>query len=169
MAAAEADSYCAEADVIAVVQMGDYTTLTLPTQAQVLEFMAQRAAEIYTWMVAVAGTSAPGPVNYATSIDTGTDAGVALLALCKQTNSHGAASDALEAAGAGDRPARTERITELFNMFYAAKPQIVMLAAQYTGYSNSVSNHYSEGSVTSATLTSRTEATSFPFDTDTTW
>ena len=166
----ENDSYCGEGDVVALLQMGtDYTSGTIPTEAQVLNFMGNRAGEIYGWMRAIVGSSAPGPASYSTTLDTGTDAGKALQYLLVQTNAYGAAFDALEAAGATSTPARTERAAELFAMYYDSKAQIEMLVSEYTGYANSVSNHFSEGSVTSATLTARKNETSFPFDTDTTW
>jgi len=166
--AVEGDSYCATADVVALVQLGAYGAGTVPTAAQGLEFQQDRAMEIYSWMVEALGTSAPGPAAFNTTIDTGTDAGVALDALCKQANAQGAAADSLEAAGASSTPARTERVTELLTMFFASKDGIQAVAKLYDGGADTAKNAFTEGRVTTETITSHTED-GFEFDGETVW
>jgi len=165
----EADSYCGEGDVVALLNMGtDYTASTVPTEAQVLNFMANRAGEIYGWMRDRAGTSTPGPASYSVTVDTGTDAGKALNYLLIQANAYGAAADTLEASGASSTPARTERVNELYTAYYAMKDAIMSAAEQYVGSTVFVANHLTEGRVTADTWTSRTQD-GFTFDGSTEW
>ena len=163
------DAFCVEADVVAVVQLTpDYTTGTIPTEAEVLQFMKQRAAQVYSWMVEKVGASAPGPASFSLSIDTGTDIGSALESACRQANCVGAAADALEASGASSQPARTERINELFADFFAAKDIIQALVEVYAGASFSTATHISDGSITEPTIVSR-ERPALPFTDATQW
>ncbi len=163
------DAFCSEADVVGVVQLTpDYTSGTTPTEVQVLQYMKQRAAQVYAWMAEKVGTSAPGPASFSTSIDTSTDIGSALESVCRQANCVGAGADALEASGATSTPARTERLNELFADFFATKDTIQALVEVYIGTGAFVSNHFTEGSITSATVQPRTEDT-FTFDGETQW
>ncbi len=163
------DAYCSEADVVGVVQITpDYTSGTTPTETEVLQFMKQRAAQVYAWMAEKAGTSAPGPVSFTTSIDTSTDIGSVLESVCRQANCVGAGADALEASGATSTPGRTERLNELFADFFATKDTIQALVEVYIGTGKYVSNHFTEGSITSASIQSRVEDR-FTFDGETQW
>lgn len=167
--AAEADSYTTEAHVVSYAQMGDYTTSTTPTQAQVLEFMERRAAEIYGWMVEEGGSAAPGPANYATSIDTSSDAGNALSLLCEMANAIGGAMDALEAAGASQAPARSERIVELGIAYAGMQPSIRALVKTYLGFAGTFTfTHISEGSIEKQSVIKR-KGDGFTFTGTTEW
>ena len=154
-AAVDSDSYCAEADVVAWAQMGDYSGATTPTETQVLGFMQMRAAEIYGWLREVTGTNAPGPSAYATSINTGTDAGLALSRVCKMANAIGAAMDALESAGAGEAPSRSDRVAELGVAYASLKPEVQQLGPLYAGVSGRYATHISTGEITNPSITSR--------------
>ena len=165
------DAFCSEADLIGVVQLTpDYTSGTTPTEVEVLQFMKQRAAQVYAWMVEVVGTSAPGPVSFSTSIDTSTDRGSALESVCRQANCIGAGADALEASGAATQPARSERIAELMADFFATKETIQSLVMVYVGSSFSTSTHISDGSITEPAIINRTRPyLPFKFDGDPRW
>jgi hypothetical protein len=156
--AVENDSYCAATDVESRAQMGAYAAGTTPTLAQVLDFQAQRAAEIYSWLRDEMGSSAPGPAAYSVTIDTGSDIGLALEDSCIMANALGAAMDALEAAGASQSPARSERVNEL-GIAYAGMMEVIQrLGNQYNETSTTLSaNHFTEGRVTADTFTSRTQ------------
>lgn len=167
-AAVDSNSYCSEADVVAFVQMGDYTANTTPTETQVLTFMQMRAAEIYGWLREVMGSSATGPSAYDTSIDTSTDKGLALSRVCKLANAVGAAMDALEAAGSTEAPARTERVAELGQMYASLKPEVQASSRQYVGSGNIGSTHISIGEVSEESRDS-VEEQGFIFDADTSW
>ena len=165
----EGDSYCGEGDVCALLNMAtDYTAATTPTEAQVLNFMANRAGEIYGWMRERAGSSTPGPASYSVTVDTSTDAGTALNYLLIQANAFGAAADALESSGATQSPSRTERFNELIASYYGMKEAIQAAAVQYVGSTVFVANHLTEGRVTADTWTSRTQD-GFTFDGSTEW
>ncbi len=163
------DAYCSEADVVGVVQLTpDYTSGTTPTETEVLQFMKQRAAQVYAWMAEVSDTSAPGPASFSTSIDTSTDVGSALESVCRQANCVAAGADALEASGATSTPARTERLNELFADFFATKDTIQALAKVYVGASFSTATHISDGSITEPTIINRTRPY-LPFTDTTQW
>ncbi len=167
------NAYCTEADVVAWVQLGDYTTSTIPTEAQVLWFMESRAAELYGKLAEVMGSAAVGPAgstNYSTEIVTTTDVGFALGRFLRMANAIGAAADALQAAGAGESPARSERVSELLALYEglrdgttAANTVVGMgtlesLAQRYVGYGSKVATHFTTGEITARTITSRTQA-----------
>ncbi len=169
--AVEGDSYCAASDVEALVQLGAYAdggSATTPTLAQVLEFQAQNAATIYSWMVVALGKAAPGPASANVTIDTSSDAGAMLDRLCVKANAYAAASDALEAAGASSTPARTERVNDLWAMFLGSKDGIQAVAKLYDGGADTAKNAFTEGRVTPETITSHTED-GFEFDGETVW
>ena len=64
-------------------------------------------------------------------------------------NAIGAAMDALEAAGSGDRPSRTERLTELASAYASLMPVVQSLVRQYLGSADGFSaTHISSGDVT---------------------
>lgn len=158
MAATENDSYCAESDVLAVAQyLGDFTTTTTPTEAELLEFQAHRAADLYSIVREVMGTAAPGPASYSVTIDTTTDAGKALDSVLKQYNAIGAAFDALQAAGASEYPGRSERVAELYQMWQDREGPIRRAALMYQGYASRTSTHISSGEITEKSITSREE------------
>lgn len=148
------DAYCTEADVTAWAQRGDYTASTIPTETQVLTFMQTVAATIRGWMAEVIGDDAPGPASYSTSIDTSTDAGLALSNVCKKANAIGAAVHALEASATGDVPARSERVAELFTLFNACKQSVQDAAKAYDGTVSHHTTHVSSGYVTVPSHTS---------------
>ena len=166
--AVENDSYCATAEVVALVQLGAYGAGTAPTAAQGLEFQARRSGEVYGWMVAKVGALAPGPAAFSVTIDTGTDAGLALSALVIQANAFGAAADSLEAAGASSTPAKSERVTELLTSFYAMKESVEDSVEQYAGASFSTATHISDGSITEPAIVNRTRPV-LPFTDATQW
>ena len=170
--AADAGSYCNEAEVISYAQMGQYAdggSATVPTQTQVLQFQVDRAAEMYGWMVDVVGSSAPAPItDYSTTIDTSTDVGLALSRLLRQGNAKAAAADALEAAGSTQVPARSERVAELLVDFYALKDTVEILVESYLASSTLAANHFTEGRVTADTIVTRTQE-GLTFDGDTEW
>ena len=155
--AVEGDSYCAEANVTAFAQMGDYTPSTTPTQAEVLVFMAGRAGELYSVLVRVMGNDAVGPASYSKSIDNSSDAGKALEFVLIQYNAIGAAMDSLLAAGAGESPQRSERVNELFGVWQEREAAITLAAEQFLGASSESATHISVGEVTVASTTSREE------------
>lgn len=166
--ATENDSYCSEADVVAYVQMGDYGAATTPTETQVLGFMAKRASDVYGRLRKVMAADAPGPANFSVTIDTSTDAGLALTQAARQANALGAAVDALEAAGAGEGPSRTDRVETLWTVYLAALDELETMARAYVGIASFVSNHVIEGRVTKGTVTSATEQ-GFTFDGNDRW
>lgn len=156
--AVEGDSYCAEADVIAKVQyLSDFTASTVPTEAQLLVFMASRAAILYSTLVSVMGEDAPGPASFATAIDTSSDAGKALEFSLIHFNAVGAAIDVFGASGATTEPARTERVTELFADWEEHKERLPMLAKLYVGFATRTATHVSTGEITEAAAVNRTE------------
>jgi len=168
MPAAETDSYCAIADVQAICQIGTFATDTVPTNQQVLEFQAQRAGQLYTILADVMGTDAPGPSGYSTAISTSTDAGKALNWTLVHYNSIGAAMDALQAAGAGEVPGRSERIAELFAMWEGREKALRPVATMYVGYSTRTATHISTGEITEKSITAR-EEDGLVFDGSTSW
>ncbi len=156
--AVENDSYCAETDVVAKVQyLSDFTGSTVPTEAQVLIFMASRAALLYAELAQTMGSSAPGPAAFSTSIDSSTDIGAALNNALIHYNAVGAALDVFQAAGATTEPSRTERVTELFAQWEEHKEKLEMLARLYLGLTTRTATHESVGEITAATVVSRTE------------
>ena len=168
--------YCVEADVIAYAQTAsDYDATTTPTQVQVEAFIDRRAAEIYAWIRAVIGDAAPGPSGYATTIDNSTDAGLALEDLTTQANAIGAAIDALQAAGAGEGPSRSERVAELMALYYGTegikgslRESIEAAAGAYQGESDDSATHISRGETTEVAVVS-VEETGLTFDGGTEW
>ncbi len=131
----ETFAYCSEADVCAWTGAPDYHTSTVPTEVQVLGFMRMRAGELYALMASAAkglGTLTPGPSGSALEVDTSSDAGRSLAYLLEMANAIGAAADALMAAGVGEEPRRSERVTELMNM-YASLAASIMRAAEIYG------------------------------------
>lgn len=157
MAYDDTHGYSDHTDVEALVQMGEYDGTTIPTLQQVYDFQAARAGEIYAVLYGVMGDSAPGPSGYSTSIDNSTDRGYALEAALKKTNAYGAAVDALEAAGAGEVPARSERAAEFHALYKDGLERVRMLALMYQGDSSRSATHISEGEITVADVTSREE------------
>jgi hypothetical protein len=129
--AVENDSYCAQADVERWAQVGTFAdggSASTPTLAEVLEFMQNRAGDIYSVLAETLGNDAPGPAAFAKTIDTSTDAGLALDAVCIRANAIGAAADALQAGGAGETPARSERIGELLALYEDALKSVTRAA-----------------------------------------
>jgi hypothetical protein len=126
------NAYCALADVQAYARMGSYDASTTPTESEVLGFMENRAADLYGVVYDEAGSGAPGPSGYSSAIDTSSDIGYALGRALRMANAMMAAADALEAAGAGESPARSERIGELMGMAEDRIDRIRMLARHYT-------------------------------------
>ena len=156
--AVENDSYCAEADVIARVQfLSDFTASTVPTEAQLLVFMASRASLLHAVLIDVMGASAPGPASYSTVLDTTTDAGKGLNFALIHFNAVGAAIDVFAAAGATNEPSRTERVTELFADWQDHKDVLETWATLYLGYATRTATHISVGEITAATVVSREE------------
>jgi hypothetical protein len=166
---AEGDSYCAIEDVERWTQIGAYGAGTKPTSTQVLAFQQGRAAELYGILAETMGGDAPGPANFSTTVDTSSDAGAALSAVLVMYNAIGAAMDALQAAGAGDTPTRSERIGELFVLWEQRKEALTSAARAYQGRGGTRSaTHKTRGEVTSRSVTSR-EEDDFRFNQDTKW
>lgn len=155
--ATENDSYCAVTDVEARTQIGTFETTTIPTEAQVVDFQAQRAGVLYSDLRSIMGTSAPGPASYSVTVDTSSDAGKALEFVLTKYNAIGAAIDALEAAGAGETPGRSERIADLYAMWQDRTTALEMAAKMYLGYASRSSTHISSGEITQATVVAREE------------
>jgi hypothetical protein len=177
-AAVADNAYCTEADVVAWAQFAsDFTASTIPTENQVLLFMETRAAELYSVLTVVMGSSAVGPSGssgYSTEIDTSSDVGFALGRVLRRANAIGAAADALEAAGSNEQPNRTERVIELEQMYLGmlqseADSSIRALALQYIGLSGQFAfSHLTAGDITNPTITSR-EREELRFDQTTKW
>ena len=169
MATSEADSYCAEADVIAVAQyLTDFDATSTPTEDQLLEFMARRAGELYAILFDVMGTAAPGPASYSVTVDTGSDGGKALDAVLKQQNAIGAAFDALQAAGASETVGRSERVAELWTMWVDGNTALRTTATMYQASTSTSATHISVGEITEKSITSR-EEDGLTFDGTTQW
>ena len=154
-AAAVDDSYCSIADVVAFAQIGTPGSSTIPTETEVLGFMAKRAGLIYGRLATLMGASAPGPDNWDVTIDTGTDKGKSLSQSCRFVNAIGAAMDQLAAAGAGEQPARSERVAELGTLYAGAMADLTDAAVAYAGFGGRYATHISAGEVTRGTVTSR--------------
>lgn len=150
------DAYCSMADVIAFAQAGTYSSSTVPTESEVLGFMAKRASRVYSALAKVMGASAPGPANYATTIDTTTDKGKALSQACRFANAVGAAMDALEAAGANQAPAKSERVAELGVLWMGCIADLEYAAQAYQGTAGGLARtHVSTGEITQPSVTAR--------------
>lgn len=166
-AVTSADAYCTEADVVAWAQMGDYTTTTTPTEAQVLLFMQSRAAELYSILSRIMGSSTPGPSSFDVDLDETTDKGKGLGRLLRMANAIGAAMDAVEASGAGQGPARSERVSELGTMYSSLVRSLLDAARNYLGNATRSQTHISGGEMTRRTVTAVAE--SLAFDESTKW
>lgn len=163
------DAYCSEADVVAYAQTGDYTASTTPTENQVLQFAANRAGQLYLAMREEVGDDAPSPTSGGNPIDTSTDKGTALANALRLANAKAAAADALQAAGAGDVPAGSERAAALLAEFYEFL--IVRIPEQvqaWRGHGYRAATHVSAGEVTPATVTARTSS-GLRFSTESQW
>jgi hypothetical protein len=137
----EDNCYCALDDVEAYAQMGAYDASSKPTQSHVLGFMENRAGELYGIVRSIAGSGAPGPSGYSSAISTDTDQGYALGRALRGANAMMAAADALEAAGAGESPSRSERISTLMGMAEDRIEVIKGLARDYVRSSGSAKTH----------------------------
>ena len=161
MAATANDSYCATSDVESRVRLGAFSDspATTPTLAEVLEFQAHRAGELYSVLDDVMGADAPGPESYATKLsDISGDPGKALTFAVKMFNAIGAAMDALDAAGANQAPARSERVKELGEQYAGAKEAIEPLARLVVMVTDGRAvTHISKGEITKRTVVSREE------------
>ena len=156
--AAEADSYCAVEDVQARAQLGVYDGSSQPTLDEVLEFQKERASELYAIVREVMGAAAVGPANYTTAITpANSDAEFALDGVLTSYNAVGAAFDALQAAGVGDSPARSERLNELWAVWEMRGDAVRSAALMLQGYTSRSATHISEGEVTKATVTAAEE------------
>jgi len=163
------DAYCAESDVVAIAQYtDDFTASTTPTESQLFNFMARRAAILYSDIRAVLGSAAPGPDNYNVKFTGSTDAEVALERVLIHFNAIGAAIDTLEAAGAGESPGRSERIAELYTMWSDRDDELRMAAKMYQTSSTTSATHISVGEITKSSVSSR-EEDGLMFTGTTTW
>lgn len=167
--ATASNAYCTEANVASFAQMGDYTANTVPTETQVLNFMEMRAAEVYGRLARVLGSAAPGPTGYDTTIDSTTDKGRAILRTTRLANALGAAMDAVEAAGAGESPSRSERVGELNALYNAALDELAATAKSYLTYSQYARTHYDEGRVSRESISSSSTESGLTFDGSTKW
>ena len=163
-----ADSYCGVTDVEARVQLGAYGAGTVPTTTQVEGFCKERSGIVFGWLQDVMGDSVTGPTGADQAIDSSTDKGTALLQATLGATANGAAADALQAAGAGESPNRSERIAELQALFEAAKEGIQAAAQAYIGAADRVLTHISAGEITEPTIVAR-ESRNLPFDDTTEW
>lgn len=159
--AIESNSYCNASDVEARVRLGAFsdTPATTPTLAQVLEFQAMRAGEIYSILVGVMGEDAPGPESHDVKLSAVSgDVGKALTFTVKMFNAIGAAMDALDAAGANQAPARSERVKELGEQYANAKEAIEPLAKLVVMTTDGRAiTHISRGEITQKTIVPREE------------
>lgn len=144
---ADADAYCGIADVEAFLGWTAATT-TKPTQAQVENFMARRAAELYALMASQLGASTPGPANYTTVIATSSDRGLALSRVLAMANAIGAAMDAILAMEAGETPGRSERAGDFAAMWENVKPQVIQAARNYQLMTSRSMSHADESTST---------------------
>jgi hypothetical protein len=103
------------------------------------------------------GSEAVGPPSYDNPVDVTTDPGKGLAAVLKEFNAIGAAVDALQAAGAGETPARSERISELWAMWETREVAVKSAAQSYVGDASFSATHISTGEISPATVTSREE------------
>ncbi len=145
--AAAADSYTLTAQVEQVLQLGAYGAGTAPTVTEVVQFMADRAGVIYARLRAIMGSAATGPPNYSTSINTSTDAGVALASVTNRANYYGAAIDVLIAAGAASGPSPSQRVEELNGLWNQALEELEPAARAYITYASLSETHISAGAV----------------------
>lgn len=160
-------AYCTEAQVGAITGVADYDATTTPTEAEVLEFTENRAAEVYSRLYQFMGTQTPGPSGYAVSIDTSTDTGLALDFVTRQANAYGAAMDALEAAGASEIPNRSERVADLAALYQKSLDDLRGVAIAYIGTANRSETHVSAGEVTVPSTTAvEQQGTVFTSNTD---
>ena len=162
------DSYCGVTDVEARTQLGAYGAGTVPTTTQVEGFCKERSGVVFGWLQEVMGDSVTGPTGADQAIDSSTDKGMALLHATLGATANGAAADALQAAGAGESPNRSERIAELQALFEAAKDGLQDAGRAYIGAADRVLTHISSGEITEATVVSR-EARGLVFDDSTEW
>lgn len=107
----ENDAFCTLADVKSLVQRGAFGASTIPTESQVLDFMAWRAAEIEAVLQAngyaktIPGGGAP--------IGTASDEAIRIGRLARNLNARGAAADAIfshEVRDRGDLPERSRAL-----------------------------------------------------------
>lgn len=163
------NSYASLADEEAFSRLGAPSASTDPTEAEVTLFLENRSAELYGLMAAEISGAAPGPSGYSTTIDTGTDVGLALSKVLRMATAIGAAMDRLQSAGAGEQPSRTERVTELAEMYAALGPSVLRLALEYaSGGVTLAATNYSTGQSSKATVTRRTDSSPV-FDVGTEW
>lgn len=161
------NAFCSEADVIAIVQAGEYSATTSPTENEVLGFMQRRASELVSAMGHVMQDS----VVYPATIDETTNAGATLGRHLRMANSVGAAMDAIEAGGFTETPARSERVSELAELYGVLLSQLEDpngVSRLYLGYSGRTGTHLASGEVTTGTITS-TEAPGVYITTKTDW
>lgn len=157
-------AYATLDDVVAVAQMGAYTSATTPTDVQVTSFLEQRAAEIFAKLVPLMRNDATGPSGYSTTVDQSTDTGKALARVLRRVNAIGAARDALQAAGATASPTPSVRVEDLDTLWRIALhgdgkdvPGEVADAAQAYLSSPRSATHLSTGQVQRATVFVRAE------------
>jgi len=165
--ATDTNAYCSESDVIAHVQMGDYTANTNPTENQVLGFMENRAAALYAVMSDILGDETPGPASgdYSVQIGTSPDSTLALSKVLRQANAAGAAADTLQAAGAGEASARSERVVEMEQLYATLVVDYVIPAAKavFKATTTRAGTHISAGEVSEPSVVSR-ERAALPFN-----
>ncbi len=113
-------------------------------------------------------TTPTGPSLYSTTIDTGTDKGLALARVTRMANAVGAAMDALEAAGTGEEPSQSTRVQELGTLYASLIESVQQAGREYEGYSAYAADHVSKGEITEPTVVSR-EREEFRFDQTTEW
>lgn len=158
-------SYATVSDVEAIAQLGAYSSGTKPTEAQVQFFLVNRSAELYGRMVKTGGNLTPGPSGYAITIDTTNDVGYALDRAARHAAATRAAVDALQAAVAGETPARSERIAELEALYNTQLEDIDDLVLAYVDEGARVRSHITAGEASRASITTRQEP-GFSFEAD---
>lgn len=115
------DAFCVVADVEARAQRGPYTTTSVPTQQQVIDAMAMRAAEVegvlkrFGLPYTVPSHDRPFPTGAGA-----TDEEDRLRALAIQANCIGAALDAVQMQDGAARAASKDLISSLLELYQAA-------------------------------------------------
>lgn len=170
-----AESYASVADIEARVGLGVFGASTRPTLTQATAFAVQRAGELFAILSEVLGSEAPGPISstiYIIKLNVSTSGGYALSQLLSLANAIGAAADCLEAAGAGEVPQRSERVTDLLEEYGQLRERISGMASSYpvTGVVDPlVVTHLSSGLVSPVTSTTAVQAGVPPFSSTQQW
>jgi len=128
MAYTASDAYCAQASVEARVQRGAFGTTTIPTATQVLEFMAQRAAQIQGLLFAAGQLYTPSSGGNAFPSGSASDFQKALQRLAEAANAVLAAADVAAARSYRESGTITEEAKGLWAQGRDLAAQLDVLA-----------------------------------------